>query len=533
MSNIINISNNPNNQNNQRNLPKITIGTHLNLFEKISASILTYNNEIFTPDTRHQSFNALICICIALFNFDQSQDFINQNAILYTYMNINTIITYFKDLSLNCFNIPNNIFMEDNFNNYILSVNFQNIFLNKLYSRNPNISFIDDILVKHFGENNLDVKVPFENKFIFPFIKPVNNPIEEKKIDPTILNVESIFMDRYKLKRLLSKKESVEVWLVEDMNFRNNEKVLKIINPEMFQWLKNAKGKEDELVKTNLLEYQNLKKLKAFEQYTTTYPYAGYSTISKKVYLVSDYFHPLNLSSLPSKPALLMELFNALLKLHEIGYCYNNLRPEHILFDNNGKLKLVDFKRISPPGEPFDLPLSPYNSLSALNGNVSSIYNDFESLVYIWEVLKNESELQLKDLNQDKADKQSLEKFDQKCKNAILKLRSLKQGGNAETEGVALNQFGENVNMNLVHQIFYELVSDNELDVPQILDENVPAHILKLSKTIKMNMISSGLFSNLNQADFDTMALRICYYVQDMITYSPEHQMLIDQFLNN
>lgn len=533
--------------------PNIIIDQNSELFKTLSSStLLDINNREYTPDKRHITLNSIMYVAVIIFNLDQSPESLKRSIISKTVENIDTIIFCFTEVMMMINKYPIEHLNMDKFNQSRAQLNLQNMFLSNLESGQP---ILEDA-VKKYCFAVPSGNIPFEEFLIIPNLSspqqvspqqvspqqnslpsvPVPADEEPQIVDETILKMDSNIGERYSLKRLLSKKEDVEVWVAKDTKFGNNEKVLKLINADSLKWFNRDKPKIS--IDENFTEYTNLKHLKAYEKYITSYPYADFSKKTNRVYLVSDLFTPLRLDAVASKPDLLIQLFYALDELHKLGYCYNNLKPDHIMFDKHGQLKLIDFKRIKPVGEQVDIPASAYNSASLNNHGISSIYNDFESLIYIWETLITSKELSFGTYEEEKDVKNTLQPFDAKTKHAILELRKLQQGGHSQSDdpdqpqiNYPLNKLGENTDVSFIYNIFIELISGYD-EVPPVLDEDIQPHVRKATKGIKMNMVTSGLFDSLSPAEFDTMAVCIAFYTMDMTPYDPVRQQLIDRFLN-
>jgi serine/threonine protein kinase len=97
-----------------------------------------------------------------------------------------------------------------------------------------------------------------------------------------------------------------------------------------------------------------------------------------------------SISNLPFKP-LLIDIFKSLEFIHECGYLYRNIEPEHFMLNEEGQLTVVDFRRakryVDVKGHLLEVSDSVFNgSLFASNNQVRGFHegrkDDLESLGY-------------------------------------------------------------------------------------------------------------------------------------------------------
>jgi serine/threonine protein kinase len=93
---------------------------------------------------------------------------------------------------------------------------------------------------------------------------------------------------------------------------------------------------------------------------------------------------------LPPK-AILIDILKIIEFIHDCGYLYRNIEPEHFMLNDEGQLVVLDFKRakryIDIKGHPLEvLDLyngSPFASNNQLRGFPESRKDDLESLGYL------------------------------------------------------------------------------------------------------------------------------------------------------
>ena len=78
-----------------------------------------------------------------------------------------------------------------------------------------------------------------------------------------------------------------------------------------------------------------------------------------------------NIIGLPPK-AILIDILKILEFIHDCGYCYRNIEPEHFMLNEEGQLVVIDFKRtkryVDIKGHPLDI-IDTYNGSPFASNN--------------------------------------------------------------------------------------------------------------------------------------------------------------------
>lgn len=529
----------------------------------ISSMTLNYQDGedllVFTPEMRSEQFNALILLEILHFQStggeDLTDDFLANSILNQCVVDINHLFDSFTLASL--------LYLQKNWSN--LDKDRYKIFRNQYAAGSKLIAFYRAIA--EGGSKNIIFAETISKYLLFTTSAEIafdKNTAKYLKYEDKPLFYPGLSIgERFDLISPLSQTKT-QIWKARDTVMKVN-RALKFYPIEMFAdademkaALKsgNVKKIRDAAASLNA-DFQNRNLLKMLGESTSGYLMLDYSMITRSIYMVMEcYDGSLDKINVKSLGETIMSLLELLMKLHTSGFCFNNITPSHIVRkssdsedkDSKDRVRerhnesesevfhLIDFKRVSPfLGNVIDYSTSGYTSLGLLSGNRALPYDDVESLLYIAEFLIGGQPLDFPSEIVERELKKTLEPFNDRIRNAIVRVRNLRQQDEYAVTGehhpdteeyIKLLYYGEGGFGAIFEEMFdgFEEVSNLAI----VLHPSEEA----LAMRIKVDMASSHLFEALKTGhQVDEMALKIMNHIKFGVEYTASDQNLINRFL--
>ena len=201
----------------------------------------------------------------------------------------------------------------------------------------------------------------------------------------------TIEYNNLKLVKILSKTDRTEVWEME--NRKNLRFVCKFIKLEYYPAIQEMVKKNvnidiiNEAIKNSEIDYNNSKKINGFKYKVKNYA-TKYSPKYNMIYVITNRFDE-NLNKYTDKSSIFLIRFLEILKeLHLNFYTSNNIWPNDIMYNvDDPDFYLVDYKNLTFFGQKFtnlEEQNNDFLSLNIIKGGVPTIFDDLESLLYVY-----------------------------------------------------------------------------------------------------------------------------------------------------
>lgn len=532
--------------------------------EMISGMTVTYQDGedllVFLPEMRNDQFNALLLLEILYFQSrggEITEEFIKDSLLDQCVKDINQFMDSFTLVSL--------LFLKKTWSN--LDKEKYKIFKTQYGSAAKLIAFYRD--AASGGKKNIIFAETISKYVLLSTSSEIafdRNTVKYLKEEEVQIFYKGLVIgDRFDLILPLSQVKT-QIWKARD-TVSNVNRAIKFLPIEMFEDAPGMKAalkagnfkKIKDIATAANLDFQNRKLLKMLGDDSSGYLMIDFSMQTQHVYIVMEYYDgSLDKIKVKSIQATIMSLLTLLLKFHTSGFCFNNISPAHIvrkstdIEDKDYREKerekkrhddteaevfhLIDFSRVSGFYEVVtDYSKSGYASLNIMMGYKSMPYDDVESLLYVAEFLIGGQDIVFPDSKIEKEMKKTLAPFNDRIRDAISKVRAMRQKDEFAVTGEQHPDTEEYVNELYYTEggfgnIFYELFDGFE----EVSTVGVSLHPSEeaLVMRIKVDMQSSHLFEALKSSiQIDEMALKIMNHIKYGVEYQTTDQNLINRFL--
>lgn len=291
------------------------------------------------------------------------------------------------------------------------------------------------------------------------------------------------------------------------------------------------------------LDYGNRLLVSEFE-HSSVYREVGYSDIANACYLIMDYYPDGDLTKckdkLISKTEALVNILEVIMKLHKLGFSFNNISPKHIMlkYDKKGEeaFFFVDFTRMSSFGQVFEnVQKKGFASLNALEGGLIYPYDDIESFMYVVDYLMSGTYPSFESLEDEAEAKRSLESYNPGVAEAITLLRELRQQDEDVMNGEEYNPHELEEKINTIYSNYFPAIEElfeSFNVVKSIQGTDLKQSEKRLLERIMIDMSTSEEFGAMTGTEeFNTYAIKIMNCVLFGCKYIEQEQQHIDSFL--
>lgn len=435
---------------------------------------------------------------------------------------INTIFLNFCEFYLSGKKYDKNKLIEEvNKLNETHNLNIKN-YLFDLYEKGKNNSHIirdmfmnDDIHKFSFGENVTET-------YVTNFCDKLIDDLSPVKIKQDLSLHRDANVCGFILTELVSSHGEKQIWKAMRGNYIN---ILKFSPNDCTE---KKVDKYIDFYKSNDEEYKNWEIIKLFapNDVVKFFNFQYYAPLDMKVKILSYHGEPITKSKISNCKDLSYKLIRIISKINSEGYCICNIKPEHIL-KNDDVYTLIDYKylrkNLSPStGIKHDL----FSSLSLLsNRTFVTFYDDIESFMFIIDYLVGSKHTD----NNDKTDLSSyLPYISNFIKNLRITCLSDPYGN------------GTSVPSNMKEYIKekYEILTTH---INSVIESILVVNDVNLSlspadeacfKNIKTQLMSDLRYNSIDESHLNEFALQIMNYMKTSCQYNSEIQSRIDIFLS-
>lgn len=375
-------------------------------FKWVSSLTFTLKNFSLTPQMRSIELNALItmtCFYIKERFGKNPEDEAKENTLkLLKYLaeNLHTFIYEYCKMFLDSQSVVITPEIHTALEKKIIQLNlkaeFEKYFISLTSGQNS--TFFLENSISHFSLDS-GKEDTYISELCQEFLSTKVSSVQIPQLERITELSEGMNVCGFELLRKIRDRDGCQIWKAKRGNYYN---VLKLQDSDLegkeLAKLLSVK-KSDKIIdhfKETDIEYKNYQNLKDFKYKVDFFGLDYYSPLNFKVKILSWLDGPINI--VEDKKAFLSEMTGILMELHQLGYCYDNIMPNHIMINPNSppgisKYRLVDYKYLTKIKDPVRPKEDNYRSLRLLTTDLITPYDDMESLMYTFdEIISNKKE---------------------------------------------------------------------------------------------------------------------------------------------